>query len=150
MTSSGCKALPPPIIRTTSRPSRRNPSAQGDAAKGKKIFQLPALELRGLPRGGRDRRCPRTCQGAQPPALAAGLPTDLIVESVLWPARQIKEGYETVTITTKDGRIHSGFLQAADRRAVSRLLILPVGKSWSCRQEISPAVPRPRPSCLRA
>ena len=62
---------------------------------------------------------PGPIKGPNLSALAAGLPTDLIVESVLWPARQIKEGYETVTITTKDGRIHSGFLQAAERKAIS-------------------------------
>ena len=93
--------------------------AKGDAAKGKKIFQLPALTcvachaVDGIP------SAPGPIKGPNLSALAAGLPTDLIVESVLWPARQIKEGYETVTITTKDGRIHSGFLQAAERKAIS-------------------------------
>ncbi|MEK9632224.1 MAG: HEAT repeat domain-containing protein, partial [Opitutae bacterium] len=93
--------------------------AQGDAAKGKKIFQLPALSCVACHEVDGIAGALGPVKGPNLSALAAGLPTDLIVESVLWPARQIKEGYETVTITTKDGRIHSGFLQAADRRAVS-------------------------------
>ena len=93
--------------------------AQGDAAKGKKIFQLPALSCVACHEVDGIASAPGPIKGPNLSALAAGLPTDLIVESVLWPARQIKEGYETVTITTKDGRIHSGFLQAAERKAIS-------------------------------
>ncbi len=93
--------------------------AKGDAAKGKKIFQLPALSCMACHEVDGVESAPGPIKGPNLSALAAGLPIDLIVESVLWPARQIKEGYETVTITTKDGRIHSGFLQAAERKAIS-------------------------------
>jgi len=93
--------------------------AQGDAIKGKKIFQLPALSCVACHEVDGIASSLGPIKGPNLSALAAGLPTDLIVESVLWPARQIKEGYETVTISTKDGRIHSGFLQAADRKAIS-------------------------------
>ncbi|MBT3636706.1 MAG: c-type cytochrome [Opitutae bacterium] len=93
--------------------------AKGDAAKGKKIFQLPALSCMACHAVDGIASALGPIKGPNLSALAAGLPTDLIVESVLWPARQIKEGYETITITTKDGRIHSGFLQAAERKAIS-------------------------------
>ncbi|HAE10672.1 MAG TPA: hypothetical protein DCG39_03415 [Opitutae bacterium] len=93
--------------------------SKGDAAKGKKIFQLPALSCVACHEVDGIASSPGPIKGPNLSALAAGLPTDLIVESVLWPARQIKEGYETVTITTKDGRIYSGFLQAAERKAIS-------------------------------
>ncbi len=92
---------------------------QGDADKGKKIFQLPALSCVACHAVDGIAGAHGPIKGPNLSALAAGLPTDLIVESVLWPARQIKEGYETITITTKDGRIHSGFLQAAERKAIS-------------------------------
>jgi putative heme-binding domain-containing protein len=92
---------------------------QGDAAKGKKVFQLPALSCVACHAVDGIASAPGPIKGPNLSALAAGLPIDLIVESVLWPARQIKEGYETVTITTKDGRVHSGFLQAAERKAIS-------------------------------
>ena len=43
-------------------------------------------------------------------AVAAGLQLELIIESVIWPKRQIKEGYEMTTILTDDGRAFSGYL----------------------------------------
>jgi len=41
--------------------------------------------------------------------VGAGLPLELIVESVLWPSRQLKEGYISTSVTTRDGRIYSGY-----------------------------------------
>jgi putative heme-binding domain-containing protein len=93
--------------------------AKGDAAKGKKIFQLPALSCVACHAVDGVVSAAGPIKGPNLSAVAAGLPIDLIVESVLWPARQIKEGYEAVTITTKDGRFHSGFLQAADKKTIS-------------------------------
>jgi putative heme-binding domain-containing protein len=93
--------------------------SKGDAAKGKKIFQLPALSCVACHAVDGVVSAAGPIKGPNLSAVAAGLPIDLIVESVLWPARQIKEGYEAVTITTKDGRFHSGFLQAADKKTIS-------------------------------
>jgi len=42
-------------------------------------------------------------------AVGAGLPVDLLIESVLWPERQMKEGYFAVAVTTKDGETFSGY-----------------------------------------
>ena len=41
--------------------------------------------------------------------VGAGLPLDLVIESVLWPDRQLKEGYFAVSVTTKDGRVLTGY-----------------------------------------
>jgi len=60
-------------------------------------------------------------------AVAAGLPVDLLVESVLWPARQIKEGYEANTVVTKDGRVLSGFAHS-ENKTVLRIRDLATGK----------------------
>lgn len=87
----------------------RDALAKGDAANGRRVFQLPLAscvachEVDGIPGvvGG--------VKGPNLSAVAAGLPVELLVESVLWPARQIKEGYQATTITTKDGRIVTGF-----------------------------------------
>ncbi|MHB1556073.1 MAG: TIM barrel protein, partial [Isosphaeraceae bacterium] len=35
-----------------------------------------------------------------------------IVESLLWPARKVKEGYQVVTVATEDGRIVQGYRQS--------------------------------------
>jgi putative heme-binding domain-containing protein len=59
--------------------------------------------------------------------LAAGLPLDIIIESVLWPERQIKEGYQATTVVTKDGRVLSGFAHSEDK-AVLRIRDLTSGK----------------------
>ena len=37
------------------------------------------------------------------------LPPDQIVESVLWPKRQIKEGYRAISVATRDGKVHTGY-----------------------------------------
>jgi putative heme-binding domain-containing protein len=42
-------------------------------------------------------------------AIARGLPIDMIVTEVVWPALNIKEGYEAATITLKDGSVVTGF-----------------------------------------
>lgn len=47
-------------------------------------------------------------------AVAAGLQLELIIESVIWPKRQIKEGYEMTTILTDDGRAFSGYVTSED------------------------------------
>ena len=38
-----------------------------------------------------------------------------IVESILWPRRQVKEGYAAVTVATGDGKIRQGYKQSRDR-----------------------------------
>ena len=51
-------------------------------------------------------------------AVAAGLQPELIIESVIWPKRQIKEGFEMTTILTDDGRALSGYLTSEDADTV--------------------------------
>ena len=41
--------------------------------------------------------------------VGAGLSPDLLVESVLWPQRQLKEGYFSITVHTKGGDIFAGY-----------------------------------------
>ena len=41
--------------------------------------------------------------------VGAGLTPDLLVESVLWPQRQLKEGYFAITVATKGGETYSGY-----------------------------------------
>ncbi len=37
---------------------------------------------------------------------------DELVESLLWPARKIREGYEALTVATEDGRVIQGYRQS--------------------------------------
>jgi putative heme-binding domain-containing protein len=93
--------------------------SKGDTANGKKVFQMPALSCVACHAVDGVASVAGPIKGPNLSAVAAGLPIDLIVESVLWPARQIKEGYEAITITTRDGRFLSGFLHSADKQGVS-------------------------------
>ena len=49
-------------------------------------------------------------KGPELSAVSAGLPIDLIIQAVVWPARQIKEGYELTTLYLDDGRVLSGYI----------------------------------------
>lgn len=79
--------------------------ANGDAEKGREIFNLPQTtcvachQIEGV--GG--------ILGPDLTTVGAGLPTDIIIDSVIWPKRQIKEGYVSVTVTTKDKQVFSGY-----------------------------------------
>lgn len=42
-------------------------------------------------------------------AVGAGLPVNLLIESVLWPDRQLKEGYFSIAVSTKGGDTFSGY-----------------------------------------
>lgn len=47
-------------------------------------------------------------------SVGAGLPVDLMIESVLWPQRQMKEGYFAISITTKDGETMMGYRESEE------------------------------------
>lgn len=47
--------------------------------------------------------------GPQLDAVGRGVPVELLVEAVMWPQRQIKEGYTATTIIMKDGRTIAGY-----------------------------------------
>ena len=100
---------------------------RGDAVNGKKVFQLPLISCTACHAVDGVKGTATTVKGPNLTAVAAGLPLDLLVESVLWPARQIKEGYEANTVVTKDGRVLSGFAHS-ENKTVLRIRDLTTGK----------------------
>ncbi len=88
----------------------------GNAEAGKLVFQRAELtcvachQLGGV--GG--------ILGPSLDTVGAGLPVDLIIESVLWPQRQLKEGYFAVGVTTKDGAVLTGY-QESEQGGILRL-----------------------------
>ncbi len=79
--------------------------AHGDAAKGKEVYQSPLLGCVACHAiGGQGG-----ILGPDLSTVGSGLPLDLIVESVLWPERQLKEGYFSLNVTTKDGKLYNGY-----------------------------------------
>jgi putative heme-binding domain-containing protein len=87
----------------------------GDAAAGKQLF---LSSLANCTACHRVQNVTTTIdafpKGPDLTAVAAGLQLELIIESVIWPKRQIKEGFEMTTILTDDGQVVSGYLTSDD------------------------------------
>jgi len=78
----------------------------GDAAQGAVIFRSEFASCGSCHRVG-------ALGGSIGPDLtnvARGLSPELIVESILWPNRHIKEGYVATAVLTNDGRVRHGYL----------------------------------------
>jgi putative membrane-bound dehydrogenase-like protein len=79
--------------------------AQGDAGLGKAVFQSTATncaachQIAGV--GG--------IIGPELDAVGRGVPVELLIEAIVWPNRQIKEGYVATTLMLKDGRTLQGY-----------------------------------------
>ena len=79
--------------------------SEGNAAEGRKIYeQSSCLACHAV--GGTGGKI-----GPDLSALSRGLPIDMIVTEVVWPALNVKEGYEAATVTLKDGTVVTGFKQ---------------------------------------
>src|SRR5207247_3523851 len=81
-------------------------AAQGDSARGEKVFRRPELgcvtchAIGGV--GGK--------VGPDLTSIGASAPVDYLVESLFYPNRKIKEGYHAVVLETQDGKELSGIL----------------------------------------
>ena len=102
--------------------------AAGNPAKGRTVFQSSLAsctachQVQGLGEPTSGFR-----KGPDLTAVGAGLPLDAIIEAVVWPQRQIKEGYETLTLFTDDGDVVSGYL-TGEEGGVVRIRDLATGK----------------------
>lgn len=80
---------------------------KGDAKRGAAVYQMAQLACTACHRVG-------DAGGVIGPSLngvGAGMPLDQIVESLLWPDRQIKEGYQAIAFTTKAGASITGYIE---------------------------------------
>lgn len=80
---------------------------KGDAAKGAEVYQMAQLACVACHQIG-DKG------GVIGPSLngvGAGMPLDQIVESLLWPDRQIKEGYQAIAFATAKGASITGYIE---------------------------------------
>ena len=106
------KALVGPLFEGNSRPvapteyARFALNSPGDAKNGRKLFESEATCV--------------TCHVAQGSGGAIGPALDgvgslydraTLIESVLYPSKQIFDGYHTVTVTMKNGETNAGFLR---------------------------------------
>ena len=88
--------------------------SSGSARRGSEIYHRDALACtmcHVIDSSGRDF-------GPELTAVGAGLPVEILIESVVWPERQIKEGFLSTTVTTTDGRVISGHLKHEDKQRI--------------------------------
>lgn len=79
--------------------------AHGDEAKGKSVFHAPLSGCVACHKiGGQGG-----IVGPELDAVGRGVPVELLIEAVVWPNRQIKEGYVATMLTLKDGRKLQGY-----------------------------------------
>jgi len=78
--------------------------ASGNAARGKEVFQSAHLNCGACHAiYGKGEKV-----GPDLSSVGRGMPIDRIIEAVVWPAREIKEGYVSITIFTHDGKVFQG------------------------------------------
>ena len=111
-----CRPGPRPArIRPTPRRSSTllaDARAHGDPGRGAAVFASPKFACVSCHRvGGQGGTV-----GPDLTTAGACIKPEEIVESVLWPGRKVKEGYEAVAVATADGRVVQGYKQAETAR----------------------------------
>ena len=94
--------------------------ANSDPVAGREVFRSSLANCTACHRVSDDGRGAQTLPGQAVgekfhvgpdlSAVGAGLPLELIIESVVWPERQIKEGFEVTTLFLDDGRVVDGYI----------------------------------------
>jgi putative heme-binding domain-containing protein len=85
--------------------------ASGDAAAGERVFRSQStncLSCHSIGGAG----------GTVGPDLATvgtAMPVELVVESVLWPNKQVKEGYMATLVETQDGEVQEGYVVSDEK-----------------------------------
>lgn len=98
---SGALEYSPELVQQLATEAREH----GNAANGQKVYQSPLIGCVACHKVGQVGGV----LGPDLTTVGAGLPMELIVESVLWPGRQLKEGYFSVLVTTRDGKVYNGY-----------------------------------------
>lgn len=80
-------------------------ASQGDIVAGAKVFASPMSNCLACHKVGDQGGL----QGPDLSSVGTGLATELIVEAILWPKRQVKEGYLATTVTTADDEFYQGY-----------------------------------------
>lgn len=79
--------------------------ASGDATKGKAVFAAPLSGCIACHQIGKVGGI----VGPELDSVGRGVPVELLIEAVVWPQRQIKEGYIATSLALKDGRKLQGY-----------------------------------------
>ena len=76
----------------------------GDAGRGEALYRQEKLQCVKCHRIGREGGR----VGPDLTAIGASSPLDYVIDSVLHPAKNVKEGYNTLVVLTADGRVVTG------------------------------------------
>jgi len=91
--------------------------ASGDPRHGAAVFRMPQFACIGCHKLGKSGGI----VGPDLSGIGRCLTPEQIVESVLWPKRQVKEEYKAISIWTGDGKIHQGYkIKEDDKELVLR------------------------------
>ncbi len=97
----------PEYSEATVQSLARDVEQQGNPSRGEEIYRRATMscdachQIRGA--GG--------VIGPDLTAVGNAVPLDRLIEEVLWPQRQIKEGYNLIQLTLEDGEITAGYLE---------------------------------------
>jgi len=107
--------------------------SNGDARRGETIFRHPDLACaRCHALGGAGGTL-----GPDLSAVGTGLSLEQIVESVVWPARQVKEGYQASVIVTKTGEVLHGYEVTGEKDRVLVRTVTDPKPRWLPRDSIA-------------
>ena len=103
----GSSAQPPNFSEAFVRRLVTDAAQQGESERGGALFKRMACNSCHTVGGaGGDI-------GPDLTAIGTTLSAERIVEELLWPSRQIKEGFSVVQVITEDGRIYQGYARPA-------------------------------------
>lgn len=105
MNLAGLNAALPAYTKSFVAALARAAETIGDAGEGRKIFERTGCVGCHMPGASQSKIGPDLS------TISRGMPIDMIIAEVIWPALNVKEGYEAVAVTMKDGTILSGFKQ---------------------------------------
>jgi putative heme-binding domain-containing protein len=89
--------------------------SRGDAENGKAVFLAAQSACIGCHKVGDSGGI----TGPDLTSIGRGMTPELITESVLWPKRQIKEGFFLTTVATHDGKLFSGYKISEDAKSLT-------------------------------
>jgi putative heme-binding domain-containing protein len=112
MTLAGLNSSLPVYRKETIAKIVSDAATVGNAAEGKKVYAQAGCIACHTPGPAQSKIGPDLS------SISRGLPVDMIVTEVVWPALNVKEGYEAATVTLKDGTVVTGFKQTETAEAI--------------------------------
>jgi putative heme-binding domain-containing protein len=112
MNLAGINAALPVYRKETIAKIVSDAATLGSAEAGKKVYEQAGCTACHAPGPTQSKIGPDLS------SISRGLPVEMIVTEVIWPALNVKEGYEAATLTMKDGTVITGFKQTETAEAI--------------------------------